>query len=195
MTEKKKGVVSMSNFTPEAFIALCEKFAKNRDQMHFHASAKVDKGNKLVINVDKCDEVYDKYIPTMKILMLQMAKQAISYACTSFQPSFAFCEKDFERLRKSAAEYVNTNMERYLQVLYDGSWEDFLDVVDTEMLSRKTAYFLENIKYQGGKWQLPDGSIYEDGAFIRNGERQYDAASRMLSTLIIGKAPIAQTAA
>ena len=185
----------MSNYTPEAFFAVCEKYAKNRDQMHFHASAKVGDGNKLIINVDKCDEVYDKYIPAMKKLMLQMAKHAITYACTSFQPSFAFCEEDLDRLRRGAAEYVNTNMERYLQVLFDGSWEEFLDVVDTEMLTRKTAYYLENIQFHAGEWKLPDGTKYEDGAFVRNGERQYDAASRMLSTLIIGKVPVAQTAA
>lgn len=179
----------MSNYTPEEFYALCEKFAKNRDQMHFHAYAKVGDDNKLVIKVDQCDEIYDKYIPTMKKLMHQMATQAITYACTSFQPSFAFCEEDYDRLQKGAAEYVNTNMERYLQVLYDGSWEDFLEVVDTEMLTRKTAYYLENIQFQAGGWMLPDGTKYEDGAFIRNGERQYDAISRMLSTLITRTMP------
>ena len=125
----------------------------------------------------------------MKKLMHQMATQAITYACTSFQPSFAFCEEDYDRLQKGAAEYVNTNMERYLQVLYDGSWEDFLEVVDTEMLTRKTAYYLENIQFQAGGWMLPDGTKYEDGAFIRNGERQYDAISRMLSTLITRTMP------
>lgn len=180
----------MSNFTPEAFFALCEKFAKNRDQMHFHAQAKVGDGNKLTIEVDECDEIYDKYIPTMKKIMHQMAKQAITYACTSFQPSFAFCKEDLDRLKKGAAEYVNANIERYLQVLYDGSWVEFLEVVDTEMLTRKTAYFLENIQFQAGEWTLPDGTKYEDGAFIRNGAREYDAISRMLSTLIIGTTPV-----
>ena len=184
----------MSKYTPEAFFAICEKFAKNRDQMHFHASAKVGDNNKLTITVDKCDDIYDKYIPTMKKLMLQMAKQAITYACTSFQPSFAFCEEDLERLKKDAVEYVNSNMERYLQVLYDGTWEDFLDVVDTEMLTRRTAYYLENIQFQAGEWRFPDGTTYEDGAFVRNGERQYDAVSRMLSTLIIGTPPVVHMA-
>lgn len=98
-------------FSPDTFSAICDKFTKNRDQMHFHASVKVGDDNKLVIHVDQCDEVYDKYIPTMKKLMLQMAQQAITYTCGAFQPAYAFCEGDLERLRRSAAEYVNTNME------------------------------------------------------------------------------------
>ena len=182
-------------FSPHTFSALCDKFAKNKDQMHFHASVKVGDDNKLVIHVDQCDEVYDKYIPTMRKLMLQMAQQAITYTCGAFQPAYAFCEGDLERLRRSAAEYVNTNMERYLQVLYEGNWENFLDVVDTEMLTRKTAYYLESIKFQGGDWKLPDGTVYEDGAFIRNGKREYDAVSRMLATLIVGRTAAIQTAA
>ena len=84
-------------FSPDTFSALCDKFAKNRDQMHFHASVKVGDDNKLVIHVDQCDEVYDKYIPTMRKLLRKLV---------------AFVKKEKNTLFKMATSWNSVSMFR-----------------------------------------------------------------------------------
>ena len=175
----------MENY--KEFQESCEKFYHNRDNMGFHAEVTVNSNGKLRIEVKECKAEYEKYIPSMRKLMLTISQMAVKTTCQIFQPLYGFTPEDQQSLENEAAAYVNSNINRYLNVLFSGNLEQFVNIVSTENLAKKVSYYLNRISFLNGNWTLPDGTVYYDGGWNKDGNMYYDAISSVLKDLIIVK--------
>lgn len=171
----------------EEFQNACRKYYHNRDNMGFVAEVQVVCNGKLSINVKECKEEYQKYIPNLRKLMLSISQMAVKMTCQIFQPLYGFSSEDQKVLENETAAYVNMNISRYLNILFQENFEQFVDIISTEQLAKKTSYYMSKITFRDGNWMLPDGTVYIDGGWTKDGNTYYDAVSYVMKNLIIAK--------
>lgn len=179
----------MDNFSREKWMERCRIFERNRKGLGFRVKFQIGEDNKGKIWYSQ--ELEEKYKSAVSALVFEIIRGSFIIFRDIALPSTYAREED--RKAQNAlhvAEYNTQNVETYIQILLDEGIEKAMDVFAAKQALIRFSYEAAHMVYTNGRWTAPDGSLYQQGAFIdqRTGQAQYSYYSSVWDLLLTDEA-------
>ena len=129
---------------------MCRKYERNRNAMHIKICIQLV-NQKMDIRIAQIDQGYEKYEGTMLKLVDIISRGAWQFMLHILDPTGYASPEHLEVEKEKVRCQLANSFDTYLNVLFNDSWERFVDQVSTQASINEVAYRLCTELQQ---WQL-----------------------------------------